>query len=244
MQARWPLGIIVDLDNTLHDYNGAARKARQRVAAHMESRYSTPAAQVLERYDQILASEADVRATSGRDVRMVRLQTLLDSWPETRKGDAAELAELLERTLFANLATFEGALEALDKLRILARTLIVTEGFADVQIPIIRHLKIHVEPADLLVTRAYGVRKKDGSAYRLAEAWLGTPAGTVLVIGDNWSWDILAASQIGMWQIWVSPGAEAPSPSPGRFLGSVRRFGESPSVLLDRWRAYNSGARF
>ena len=65
----------------------------------------------------------------------------------------------------------------------------------------------------------------------------------VVVIGDNWSWDILAASQVGIWQIWVSALAQ-PSPSPERYLGCVPNFRDSPVVLLDRWRYYISGGRF
>ncbi|MEQ1714670.1 MAG: HAD hydrolase-like protein, partial [Hyphomicrobium sp.] len=72
----------------------------------------------------------------------------------------------------------------------------------------------------------------------------GVEPGSVVVIGDNWSWDILAASRVGMWQIWVNPPGEAPPPSPDRHLGSIRNFRESPSVLVHRWHAYNSGARF
>ena len=243
MPSAWPQAIVVDLDNTLHDYNAAAHKARRHLAQHLEVRYAIPAAEALQRYEQLLATEADVEAISGREVRLVRLRRLLDSWPQSRSGDAAELGQLLEAALLANVAVFDGALEAFDHLRTIARTMIVTEGFPDVQTATIEHLGISIEPDDLLVTRAHGVRKKDGSAYRLALNLLETDPEKVVVIGDNWSWDILAASQVGIWQIWVSRLAQ-PSPSPKRYLGCVHDFRDGPMVLLDRWRSYMCGWRF
>jgi FMN phosphatase YigB (HAD superfamily) len=226
---------LVDLDNTLHDYERAARVARQCLASHVELQCGVGAAAVLQRYDEIVRTETNTSWTTAREMRIDRLGRLLATWAETRSCPVAPLVHVLETSLLGEVRAADGAIETLDLLRSRAPTMIVTEGYADMQSQVAARIGLDISAGTLLATAACGVRKRDGSAYRLACEMLDVPPDAAVMIGDNWDWDIVASAGVGLWQIWVNPDAPERTPTPGRFVGRVRGIRDVPG-LLDRGR--------
>jgi putative hydrolase of the HAD superfamily len=230
----WPKAFLVDLDNTLHDYRSASQAARRALAGRIEELHGIPKEAVLGRYEALMAEEGHAVAPSARDMRTARIARLLATWPSTRgaaPGSLDGLALLLEEALLEAVQPFEGALAAFRELQARARTVVVTEGYADMQLAVARRLGLALAPGDLLATHAHGVRKLDGSAYRLARDRLAIDAGDIVMVGDNWPWDILASSGVGMWQIWVEGNGPRSTEPPPRYLGAVRSFREVPALL-------------
>jgi putative hydrolase of the HAD superfamily len=224
---------LVDLDNTLHDYERAARVARQCLASHVERHWGVAAATVLQRYDEVVRSETGTSWTTAREMRIDRLGRLLATWAETRSCPVGPLVQLLETTLLGEARAADGAIETLDLLRSKAPTMIVTEGYPDMQSQIAARIGLDISAATLLATAAFGVRKRDGSAYRLACQMLDVPPDAAVMIGDNWDWDIVASADVGLWQIWVNAHAPERTPISGRFVGRVRGIRDVPA-LIDR----------
>jgi FMN phosphatase YigB (HAD superfamily) len=235
MLTAWPSAVLVDLDNTLHDYREAASGLRSSLAMVIEQKYGVPSHLALARYEQLIAGESDVTFASGRDLRIARMRLLLDTWPETRRAEADQLAAFIEAGLLDRVRPFAGALEAYRRLEGKGRTMILTEGYSDVQSSVAERLGLSVSRNDFIATKAHNVRKVDGSAFRLATEFLGVAADEIVMVGDNWRWDILGAAKSGLWQVWVGPGDHDIGAHPDGYLGQVSTFPEAPEFIAATW---------
>ena len=167
---------------------------------------------------------------SGRDLRIARMKLLLDTWPETCRAEADQLAAFIESGLLDRVRPFAGALEAYRRLQGKGRTMILTEGYPDVQSAIAERLGLSVSRDDFIATRVHNVRKVDGSAFRFATEFLGVAADEIVMVGDNWRWDILGAAKSGLWQVWVGPGDHDNGIPPHGYLGQVSTFAKRRSL--------------
>lgn len=237
MPTSWPSAVLVDLDNTLHDYRGAAGAVRSALASRLEQEHGVPRDSVLARYAQLLGEEENATFASGRELRAARMRALLATWPETRCVDPAPFAEFVERMLLERICPFAGALDALRQIEAKGRTLVLTEGYADMQAAIAERLGLSLDRNRFLATKPHAVRKKDGSAFRLACQLLDVAPEEMLIVGDNWSWDILGAASAGLWQIWVAPEDNGDREAPERYLGRVGAFQEVPAFIAANWGA-------
>lgn len=230
MARKWR-AYLVDLDNTLHDYERAARAARKELASQLERQCGVPAKEVLRRYDEIVRSETDTTWTTAREMRIDRIGRLTASWAATQSCPVGPLVDVLETSLLGEVRAVAGAIEALDRLRRKGPTMIVTEGYPDMQSQVAARIGLDVPSDKLLATAAFGVRKRDGSAYSLACRILDVPPEAVVMIGDNWDWDVVASAKVGLWQVWVNKNAPERTPIPRRFLGRVSGIGDVPALL-------------
>ena len=229
----WPRAFLVDLDNTLHDYRKIAHVARSTLAHRIEELCGVPADEVLKHYEQLIKAEEGTVARSAHDMRTARVQKLLAALPGVVSIAPDELVKVLEDSLLREVRPFEGALEAFHQLRLTATTMIVTEGYDDMQRAVIGRLGLSLRDDELLATYRHGVRKIDGSAYRLAHKWLNIAAADIVVVGDNWTWDVLASSGVGMCPIWVRGTDPVPADQPPNYLGSVQSFKEVPPFISE-----------
>ncbi len=235
---KWPKAFLIDLDNTLHDYRAAARLARLALASKIEAQVEgVPRDAIMARYEAILKEKGEDIHKSGRELRMQRTRRLLCTWPQTRSFEPEPFVAALESALLDAVRPFGGALEAFGELAKKAPAIVVTEGYGDIQGAIARRLGIPADSGNFLAAYAHGVRKFNGTAYRLALKWLRLEAENVVMIGDNWAWDIVAASEAGIWPLWVRGSNPPPARQPVRYLGSVAFFGDVPAFMAPHWDA-------
>ncbi|MGE0022152.1 MAG: HAD family hydrolase [Hyphomicrobium sp.] len=237
MQKLLPSAVLVDLDNTLHDYRAAARSVRVAIARLVEETFGIPHEAVRERYELLIAGEGDTNFASGQALRMARMRSVLDSWPESRGTDPAPFAQFIDIALLEAVRPFDGAIEAYHALDRAGSTLVLTEGYADTQAAIARRLGLSVAPEKFLATKDHAVYKRDGSAFHLACKRLGVSADDAVMVGDNWTWDILGAAKAGLWTAWVAADAQDSrrSEAPERHLGEVGTFRDVPDFLETTW---------
>lgn len=213
--------LLVDLDNTLHDYAAAARIARQRLAERIASIAGVPLAIALKTYETI-GAEQEVIASSGNEARRRRLVRVQNTLRIPLPID--DLVSILNGALIDAVTPYPGAVNTLKDLTARYRVVIMTEGYADIQMPVARKLGLTDERWDLFVTYSRGCRKHDGSAYAAVLRDCALSAMETAMIGDNWDWDIMAAADKGVAQIWISHDRPMPAPPPARFLGAVPDF--------------------
>jgi putative hydrolase of the HAD superfamily len=237
----WPKGIFVDLDNTLHDYTRAAAAARDQLARYIERAYGVQQEVVAARYD-VVREEIDAALfRTGFDCRKRRFRELLASWPETKAVDHVEVANEFGRLLLREITPVPGALELIGGWQEQGvEVLIVTEGFADIQSAIVNSLGLTFLNHKPLITSANHVKKRDGSAYLLGLSMVNLPPEEVVMIGDNWDWDIVAAGGCGIWQLWISSARELRGQPNARFLGRVASVVDA-SVAIRRQALESAG---
>ena len=223
---------LVDLDNTLHDYNRAAAIAREKLVRAIADAAGIGADDALEAYLRAAAEMTDI-APSGQEARRRRLTRL--SQDLNRPLPVEELAATLENALLEAVSPFPGALAALEDLARNYRVIIMTEGYPDIQNAVAAKLGLDLKRFPLFASFGHGHRKADGSAYEAVIAHFALDPQRSAMIGDNWDWDVLAAARHGLAQIWISHGRAPASGAPPRFLGEAMEF-RLAKPLLDAHR--------
>jgi len=226
-----PAGVLVDLDNTLYDYWGAAARALERFAAEMAEDFGVDAAEVCIRYRALPMLPEYEQIRSGMALRRIRFGRLLASFPECRTADVEQAVERYGQCLLRSIEWFAGAREALSALAQRLPVLIVTESREDIARPIMETLGLG--DWRLLCSYAHGVSKRDGGAFRLALEWMDLPADSVAMIGDSWEMDILGAAQAGIRQVWQADEAvPLPEAPPAGFIGRADSFAAACRLLF------------
>lgn len=215
---------LVDLDNTLHDYNLALTTAMQATADFLQLRYAISTTTFFAQYKAIRACEDITNTTSGLELRHKRFRALLDSWPITHNIDEDEILSVFANTFTSAVTWFPGAQQALKLLNKKATVLIITESYADIARQTLNTLGLPADRWQALITYAEKVTKRDGSAYRLALQWLNCKPENTIMIGDNWTLDILGANKANIHQIWVSAGKPLPAAPPNGFITAITDF--------------------
>ena len=229
-----PLGaVIVDLDNTLYDFEAAYAHAVDALIAAIASDGVVPIA-IRDRYETLRRQPPAGTPTCGRDIRVERLQRLVASWPATEPLDPSMLADRFERAMLERTVPFPNALEALRTVRARWPLLIVSDGWRDIQMPIMKALGLDPAVWPLLSTFSEGTSKADGSAYQRAVEMLETAADQIIVAGDNWDLDVVAPSRLGLRTLWISKGRPQPRPAPTAFAGSIETIAALPALLDGR----------
>lgn len=236
-----PKALLVDLDNTLYDYARAAARATEALVAILSTRFGLDGREVLERYQAVRESTGDDAVPSGRELRRMRMRRLLDSWPVSAGHKEGPFVEAYEKALLSSVVWYPGAQSALELFASLMPVLIITEVREDVGRQILDALKLRPEKWRALFTYSHRVSKRDGSAFALALEWIRQPPEAVVMIGDNWTLDIIGASLAGIRQLWKSDGRPVPASVPEGFLGAVGHFSEAQGFLSVRSRRVPDG---
>lgn len=191
--------ILFDVDDTLVDRTGAARRAF--------------AAWIAERPDAFAAGDAlaaclaiDAGGTRERDAVA---RDLAAAFP--RLGPAAAIeAELLGRLLDAIALRPDviGLLAAIP-----ARVAIVSNGSGAVQRAKLARAGLlpHLPPDAIFISGERGFAKPDPRLFALALAWAGVPPGAALHVGDDPERDVAGAARAGVRACWVAHGRAWPS---------------------------------
>lgn len=232
----WPSVVLVDLDNTLHDYRTAAAGVRTALALLLERKHGIPRDLVRTRYEHLVAAETGATFATGYDLRVARLRSLLDTWPQTRGAEHAPFVAVLETALLDGVRPFPGAIEAYRLVESKGRAMVLTEGYADIQSAIAARLGLPVNADAFFASRTHSVRKADGTAFRRACELLRAEAREIVMVGDNWDWDVIGAAKAGMWQVWIGSGDRDRTSAPNGYLGKVAAFRDLPALLSSVWR--------
>ncbi|OQA33312.1 MAG: dUMP phosphatase [Betaproteobacteria bacterium ADurb.Bin341] len=227
-----PVGALVDLDNTLYDYWGAAARALERFAAEMAEDFGVDAAEVCIRYRALPMLPEYEQIRSGMALRRIRFGRLLASFPQCHGADVDQYVERYGTCLLDEIEWFDGARAALMALAQRLPVLIVTESREDIARPIMSALGLG-DDWRLLCSYAHSVTKRDGGTFRLALEWMGLPANKVAMIGDSWEMDILGAAQAGIRQVWQADEAvPLPEAPPAGFIGRADSFAVACRLLF------------
>lgn len=224
-----PLGVVVDLDDTLYpqaDYlAGAAVAVGEAAGAAGLDGARVHAALVLE-----LAAGSDAGGTIDRALLAAGVP-------------AADLPALVPPLVAAftrfqpvRLATYPGVPEALAAVAAVAPLGCLTDGNPVIQAAKLAATGLAPLLGEVLVTDTLGGRaaRKPAPAGLLALAdRLGVPAGRLLVIGDRPGKDVAVAAAVGARAIRVRQGEYASAADEPRAEAVVGSFPEAAALALD-----------
>jgi HAD superfamily hydrolase (TIGR01549 family) len=197
-------GILLDLDNTLYDYDICHKPALDASLAFLAQELNVPGDIVFGAYkegrSQINKELHGQGASHSRLLYFQRINEILGFKP-CRSALAAE--QLYWDTFMSRMAYRPGACEFLDAISDM-QIAIVTDLTAQIQFRKLIHLNLDNRIAAVVTSEESGAEKPDARIFQLALRKLGLAQNHVCVVGDNWEKDIQGGTGLGMRSFWLN----------------------------------------
>jgi len=218
--------LLIDLDNTLYDYERAALTTRGEVLTELGQALGAEPATLHAAWEAARRSIAT--AASGHELRRARFALLLE--PYAARGDAELWAARFTCAFSRAVRWSPGAQAAFERLAAARCVMVVTEGYDDIAAATLAALGIPT--ITRLATHGTGTTKRDGSAFTAALASLGAAPKDALVIGDNYALDVLGSAERGIASLWLTLGREPPPDPPRTLRGTARDLAAAAARLV------------
>ena len=196
-------GILLDIDNTLYDYDKTHTKALEALIASANKLLHINLVELKNAYLKArkeINSELNESASSHN--RLLYIQRMLESLNVSGLILSLELYEVYWDTFLDNIEVYEGVYEFLDSIQNTPICL-VTDLTAHIQHRKIK--KLHLDKyVDYLVTSEEAGREKPHPyMFLLALHKMGLKPNEVCMIGDSYKKDILGATKLGIPSYWL-----------------------------------------
>lgn len=206
--------VLLDLDNTLYDYDAAHKPALDASVEFLSNAFQLPADTISGAYkegrSQINKELAGQASSHSRLLYFQRISEILNFDPCLHSLQAERV--YWERFIFG-MVLRPGALEFLNSIRDM-QVAIVTDLTAQIQFQKLQHFRFQNRFQAIVTSEEAGVEKPDERIFNLALRKLGCDAAETCVIGDNWKKDILGGVSLGMRSFWLRLDQEGPDRMP------------------------------
>jgi HAD superfamily hydrolase (TIGR01549 family) len=204
-------GVVLDLDDTLTDlasfeleiWDETAKLIGERLPqvdrGELRARYL---AAMDGNYQRVLDGELDMRG-----YRRARLEQALAPWTELH-DDLFEEYFAIKQRLLDEVPPKPGAHDALKALREAGlRLAILTNGPSDMQRAKLDRLGYLPLVDDVGISAEIGAAKPDRAAYDAVVEMMQLPREQLVMVGDNWEWDVAGALDAALAAAYyVGPG--------------------------------------
>ena len=202
--------LLMDVDNTLLDFDSAERQALADTMAHYELPCDAAACDTYHQVNGKLWQSLAKGELSRSKLFAVRFARFLQAMGLPDNGKSREMNDFYEEQLSLHPDTIPGALTALDELAEVATLAAVSNGSARVQAARIHDSGIGKFLDGVYISEKVGVNKPSAKMFDYALRDLGiTDRSRVLVVGDDLNADIKGGRNAGLDTCWVNfSGAE------------------------------------
>ena len=231
MKYEW---LLLDIDGTLFDYDGAESLALARTFGQMGLPFKPGHVATYRGINHQLWQDFELGKRSQNRLKVERFELLFDAI-----GVECN-AELFSQRYLRNLATgselFPGAREVVETLHGRMGLLLITNGLSEVQRPRLQGSAIGHYFGDMVISEEVGSSKPDRGIFDVAFEKMDHPRKeAVLIVGDSLTSDILGANNYGIDACWYNPG-EKPDTLGLRIQYEIERLDELlPIVGLAPW---------
>lgn len=201
-------GVLLDLDNTLYDYERPHRAALRASIDWLADKLSLPGETIADAYrearTQINRELYGQGASHSRFLYFQRLNELLGFNP---CFTVLEAEEIYWSTYLEHLSFRPHAREFLESTAHLPIA-IITDLTARIQFQKLARLNIERRIAAVVSSEEAGVEKPDRRIFEMALKKLNLTADSACVIGDSWERDIKGGIALGMRCYWLKEEEE------------------------------------
>lgn len=235
--------LLLDVDNTLLDFNLAERLALTETLIHYELPHDSETLDVYHKVNRDLWNALAKGEINREKLFSVRFRKFMQ---EIAAGDAAkgrEMNEYYEGRLAGHAEALPGAVEALRELGEVATLAIVSNGTAKVQESRIRASGIGAYMDGVFISEQVGAAKPSSKLFDAALKELGVAnRSRVLVVGDDLLADIKGGINSGLDTCWVNFEGQEPD---GKITPKyeVRSFEELYRIVMEPEELENIGNR-
>ncbi|HEU4723721.1 MAG TPA: HAD family hydrolase [Candidatus Eisenbacteria bacterium] len=211
MNETLPRAFFIDLDDTILDDSGAARRCwPEACAAHRDELASIASGDLLKAIERVRRwywADADRHRVGRLDLDAARAHVVTMALAELGV-DSPGLADRIADTYGAlrdrEMRPFDGAVETVEWLRAAGcRLALLTNGAGGAQRRKIERFDLARHFDLILIEGELGFGKPDPRVYRRALDGLGAAPDETWMIGDNLDWDVAPPQAFGIHGIWI-----------------------------------------
>lgn len=219
MKSDWPQAVLLDLDDTILAFDSVADISWLTVLdGHSDRLGTTDVQNMLSNIKSVarLFWSDPVRHREGRlNLAWARQVIVTEALGKVGIMDdalATRIASEYDQVRTDAVHPIRGAIEAVEHMRECGIKLaLVTNGSASLQRHKIERFGLIRLFDSILIEGEVGYGKPDERIYRQALSDLSVIASDTWMVGDNWSWEVVAPQRLGIKGIWVNAqGAAVP----------------------------------
>jgi putative hydrolase of the HAD superfamily len=203
-------GILLDLDHTLYDYNGAHEHAMRAVARYCTTTLGITDTTFRDTFDQAKKIiKASLHGTAASHNRLLYFQTMLELLKLPVFPHARNLYHIFWDSFLEYITLRPGALEFLDAAQARGvKICMLTNLTAYIQHQKIEKLELAPYLTALVTSEEVGHEKPHEAMFERGLQKLGTTRTTTCVIGDDLKSDALGGANMGMRSFWLTTEKE------------------------------------
>lgn len=195
--------VLLDLDNTLYDYDACYRLANAAVFPYLVDLTGRPQADLERLYREAKRrNHVALAGTAASHNRLLYYQRLCELLGLKVFGNADALLEIFWTRFLAAMEPFSGALELLRAVRP-AGICLVTDMTVEIQYRKIERLGIGGLIDTMVTSEEAGREKPHPWPFELALSKLGASAGEACMAGDDFTKDVEGPLLAGLDAYWV-----------------------------------------
>lgn len=196
-------GILLDIDNTLYDYNIAHTFAKKKVLEYSVSVFNLSQDEVNAAYEkarkQIHVELCETASSHNRLLYFQRMSEILGMNPIEH---AFEIYNIYWDNFLEIMQPFDGIYDLLEKFK--NKICLVTDLTAHIQYRKIKKLGLEKYCNVLVTSEEAGHEKPHPYIFYMALKKLGLEPEEVCMIGDSFKKDIFGATNLGIASIWIN----------------------------------------
>lgn len=198
-------GILLDIDNTLYEYEPLHQKSQSRVFEYVEKEFKIEHETIKKAFKQAkLQVKQNTPETASSHNRLLYMQNLCELLDLDSLTHSMTLYNLYWDTFLDHLQLTPGARDLFNKADGLPICL-VTDLTAHIQHRKVETLELNRWAKYMVTSEEAGCEKPHPFMFQLALHKLGLQPKDVCMIGDSFKKDIQGAQRLGIHAYWLAP---------------------------------------
>ncbi len=196
-------GLLLDIDNTLYDYNKAHGKAKSNVIDYCSNNFNVSSNQIISAYETGRKKvHIELSETAASHNRLLYFQKMCELLKINPLQHALDLYNTYWDTFLNHMEPFENMYTLLEKYN--GKICLVTDLTAHIQYRKIQKLNLDNYCNQIVTSEEAGREKPHPYVFMMALQKLNLQAHEVCMIGDSYKKDVLGALNSNIDAIWFN----------------------------------------
>ena len=196
-------GLILDIDNTLYDYNIANEIAKKSVLDFCENKFDINRKSIIKAYDIARKKvHIELSETASSHNRLLYFQKMCEILDLNPLKYSFHIYNLYWDTFLDNMQIFDGVYDLINMYK--NKICLTTDLTADIQYRKIKKLKLDNYCNSIVTSEEAGREKPHPYMFMLSLQKLNLKFNEVCVIGDNFKKDVFGSRNLQIDAIWFN----------------------------------------
>lgn len=195
--------LLLDIDNTLYDYNFTHSIAKQTVIDFCKKEFGFEEKKTIEAYDEARKKvHIELSETAASHNRLLYFQKMCEALEINPLSYSIDIYNIYWDNFLENIKPFDGVYKLLEKYK--NQICLVTDLTAHIQYRKIKNLRLNKYCKSIVTSEEAGKEKPHPYIFMLALQKLNLKPSEVCMIGDSFKKDIFGAYNLGINSIWFN----------------------------------------